>query len=145
MIEDFGTGYLPEYPDGSVFVPVRMDDAEPSTRKFLSHQFGMAGVVKQLIDHMMQQLIAQSVPPIQIARLTVLTNIAFVEKSHLSPGPLPASVPVQAAHQPAHQDDTTDILRRLNALENRLSAVETTLGRFLARLEPLRRLKRMFK
>lgn len=143
VIEDFGTGYLPEYPDGSAFVPVRMQDAEPGTREFVGHQFGMVGVVKQLIDHMMQQLITGAAPPIQIGRLVVLTNIAFVEKSAEPAGPIGLDPPMGTPAVVAAVPDAA-MVARVEALEQRLAAVETTLGRFLSRLEPLRRIKRLF-
>ena len=145
VIEDFGTGYMPEYPDGGAFVPVRMQDAEPGTREFVSHQFGMVGVVKQLVDHMMQQLMTGVAPPIQIARLVVLTNLAFVDKYGEPAGPIgldhPAA-PVAVAVAAGVPDAA--MAARVDALEQRLAAVETTLGRFLSRLEPLRRIKRLF-
>lgn len=142
VIEDFGTGYLPDYPDGSPFVPPPMGDAQPDTKVFASHHHGMAGVVKQLIDHMMQGLITQTPAPIQIARLVVLTNIAFVTKSHEPAGPIGSDRQTALPMSPDQGSGASS--DRLDRLEARLSAVEVTLGRLLARLEPLRRLKRLF-
>jgi hypothetical protein len=46
VIEDWGTGYWRSWPDGHDYLP-----PEPSSdRRFASHDFGMVGFVKQLID-----------------------------------------------------------------------------------------------
>jgi hypothetical protein len=80
-IEDFGTGFLPEYPDGAAFQAPREDDAEPGTRVFESHQYGMAGVVKQLQDHMMQELMTGVRSRYAIERMVIRTNLAILEKA----------------------------------------------------------------
>lgn len=60
VIEDWGTGYWPHYPDGKKFMldknhvsTLLHKDATPSTKrikKFPNFSFGMVGVIKQLID-----------------------------------------------------------------------------------------------
>jgi SAM-dependent methyltransferase len=130
VIEDFGTGYLPDYPDGSAFVAPADGDAVPATRVFASHQFGMAGVVKQLIDHMMQGLITGQASHLVVERLVVLTNIAFIEKSLGPAGPVPVAVTTLAP------------VSDLAGLEARVAEIEVVLGRLLRRLSPLRWLAR---
>jgi hypothetical protein len=80
VIEDFGTAFLPEYPDGRAFQDLAEDDATEKTVIFTSHQYGMVGVIKQLIDHMMRELMLGMRSFIDIERLTILTNVAFIQK-----------------------------------------------------------------
>jgi hypothetical protein len=56
MIEDWGTGYWPSFPDGKRFTPAFLGDSAPrkpwQTRKQIrSHSYGMVGFVKSLVDH----------------------------------------------------------------------------------------------
>ncbi|MHB8235060.1 MAG: class I SAM-dependent methyltransferase [Solirubrobacteraceae bacterium] len=61
-IEDWGTGYLPDWPDGGPLRPARLDvanldaadaapEAEGAPAAMPSHDLGMVGLVKRLIDH----------------------------------------------------------------------------------------------
>ena len=147
VIEDFGTGMMVEYPDGEAFVEPPWDDARPGTRRFESHRSGMVGVVKQLIDHMMTELIAGRPAAFAIARVTILTNIAFVEKdpsASVGPPPPPAEPDPQAVARLTSSDLPTlaDAIRQQDA---RLAAAEAQLGRLLQILRPVLRLARWLR
>jgi SAM-dependent methyltransferase len=92
-IEDYCTGFLPEYPDGSPWVEPPAFDTGSGTRRFESHQFGMVGVVKQLIDHMARELITGQISYLAIEKMSIRTNLALIEKSTLTPGPPPVRRP----------------------------------------------------
>ena len=47
---------------------------------FPSHQYGMVGLVKQLLDHAMAPTVQGSHTRFAIEKLTVLTNIAIIHK-----------------------------------------------------------------
>ena len=81
VIEDFGTGFLKEYPDGAPFAAPPESDSVPTAQVFASHQHGMVGVVKQLLDHLMTELMTGQRSRYDIERMTILTNIAFVQKA----------------------------------------------------------------
>jgi len=142
VIEDFGTAYMPEYPDGSSFVEPLSGDMTSDTIVFESHQFGMVGVVKQLIDHMMQELMTGTRSYLSIARMTILVNIAFIEKSTLPGGPLP--VPTATGGESAAQKfgDLTGQIRRL---ETRVAELERVLGRLVGHLRPLLAMRRILR
>ncbi len=80
-IEDCGTGFLPEYPDGEKFREPPLDDTRPKTRQFASHQFGMIGVVKQLVDFMSQELMTGARPRFDIDRMVLRPNLALAHKA----------------------------------------------------------------
>ncbi|HTW70955.1 MAG TPA: hypothetical protein VME47_13780 [Acetobacteraceae bacterium] len=80
-IEDFGTGFLPEYPDGAGFRAPPPDDAQPATRQFESHQFGMVGVVKQILDYMMQELMTGTHSFLDVDQIVLRPNIAVIHKA----------------------------------------------------------------
>lgn len=46
IVEDWGTGYWPDWPDGEKFEPAIVDG-----HRIVSHDFGMVGFAKHLIDH----------------------------------------------------------------------------------------------
>lgn len=54
VIEDWQTGYMPDWPDGSVRVPrpdiIEVTEGGASKKRLPSHDFGMVGFVKQLLD-----------------------------------------------------------------------------------------------
>ena len=97
VIEDFGTGFLPDYPDGAAFSPPEWADAVPGAREFRSSQFGMVGVIKQLIDNLMQELMTGSRSYLSIERLIIESNVAFIEKGQQPGGPWPGFMPSAAA------------------------------------------------
>lgn len=51
VVEDWGTGYWPDWPDGAVSAPVALaEDAGALPRRIVSHDHGMVGFVKFLVD-----------------------------------------------------------------------------------------------
>jgi predicted O-methyltransferase YrrM len=140
VIEDFGTGFLPEYPDGHRFQDPSPDDAVESTKIFTSHQYGMVGVVKQLIDHMMRELMLGTRSFLDIERLTILTNVAFIQKS-ARPGGVPdIATPmrglspeniVSLPHIKSNAAEPSTVRRTAGAL---LHAEQSRLGRIWGRL-----------
>ncbi|WP_158932967.1 hypothetical protein [Acidisphaera sp. S103] len=138
VIEDFGTGFLREYPDGRDFAVPNWNDAVPDAREFHSSQHGMVGVVKQLVEPLMQELMTASRPYLAIERLTIETNIVFIDKSLKPGGPLPVSAQTVGA-QPAAEGTEA----RLDALvetvrdhADRIAGVERLLLRLLRILGP---------
>jgi cephalosporin hydroxylase len=129
VIEDFGTGFIPAYPDGVVYQEMRWDDAVEGTTLFASSQSGMVGLVKQLVEPMMQGLMTGSQPFLQIQRLTIETNIAFIEKA-TGPSPVPPTLP-EAGAAPV-RDELMATLRsheeRLGRLEAQIEVLRRTLG-----------------
>jgi predicted transcriptional regulator len=130
VIEDYGTGFMPAYPDGAAFREPSWADAEPATREFTSHQFGMAGVIKQIMDYMMQELMTGTRPWFAVERMTVLTNVALIEKS-LTPGRpvrfLPQTEPV-APPPYATSAQIDEIAARLDQLADRLTSAEQAIA-----------------
>jgi SAM-dependent methyltransferase len=52
VVEDWGTGYWNDWPDGGAYqqnAPVVYHDEFP--KRIVSHEFGMVGLVKHLVDH----------------------------------------------------------------------------------------------
>lgn len=82
VIEDWGTGYWKEWPDGADYV--QPTDTE---KIFPSHQNGMVGVVKQLIDELAISDITHEtfgMPPVQkslIAEMSIYTGQVFIVKA----------------------------------------------------------------
>lgn len=139
VIEDFGTGYLPEYPDGAPFVAPAIDGVGPDTTIFASNQHGMAGVVKQLIDHLMTELMTGKQSAFAIERITVLTNIAFIGKS---PGRQPNPVDMVPEGIPGPADGMSSqillLTGELGRQKARIAELEAVVGRVLGKLTPLR-------
>jgi hypothetical protein len=97
VIEDFGTGYMGVYPDGRDFAAPDWNDADPGATEFRSAQDGMVGVVKQLVDYLMQELMTGVRSHLPIQGITIETNIVFIEKSLQPPGPVPETVTAAVA------------------------------------------------
>jgi len=137
VIEDFGTGFFADFPDGRDFAAPDCNDAIPGTVEFRSSQHGVVGVVKQLIEPLMHELMTGIRPSLAIERLTIETNIVFIEKSMQSSGPPPVPVPVPAAAAAGPREPSIDsAAARLEALcqavkqhEERLAQVEQILAR----------------
>jgi hypothetical protein len=125
VIEDFGTGYLGQYPDGEDFRPPDWQDAVPGTTVFASSQFGMVGVVKQLIDEMMQELMTGQRSWLAIDRITIETNLAIIRKSTLPAGPRPRPEPAAAG--------------AVRDLAPAVNAIAATVAEHAARIEELER------
>jgi hypothetical protein len=140
-IEDFCTGFLPEYPDGSKWVEPPAYDTSSGTRLFESHQFGMVGVVKQLIDHMARELITGQSSFLAIEKMIVRTNLALIEKSTLQPGPPPVRRPgdTDVPGQQHPDGDISALGADIRSLDRRVTDLETVdihrLQRTIADLE----------
>ncbi len=50
IIEDWGTGYLDDWPDGKQFNLSTQTDPKPGKHPFACHSYGMVGFVKELVD-----------------------------------------------------------------------------------------------
>lgn len=77
FVEDYGTGYMAGFPDGAAFAEPVSDQQQV----FPSHQFGMVGWMKQLIDEIHRSAITpdhQSRYPIE--SITFWPHIALVRK-----------------------------------------------------------------
>jgi len=106
-IEDWGTGYWESWPDGQRWQPPsdfplsgaapRAPSRAPAPRQFPSHQYGMVGFVKELIDEVGADDATREGPdgtPMRrslIAALHMLPALAVVVKSRKAP-------PVRRAH-----------------------------------------------
>jgi|GEM_PF-2322070 len=141
-IEDFGTGYLPDYADGQRWTGPIWSDAVPGNALFRSSQYGMVGVVKQLVDHLMQELTVGTRPYLAIERLVIETNIAFIEKS-LKPG---ASAPEEGAIHPAdiRPAELAELATLVKLQGKRLADLERVLDRVRRFLAPALWLRRKF-
>ena len=96
VIEDWGTGYLPDWHDGAVVAepvaaatldrsPVEMGDL-PAPIPLPSHDLGMVGVVKRLVDHVSRGTIAYASPervdaPLTISSMEVYDGLAVLRKA----------------------------------------------------------------
>lgn len=140
VIEDIGTAFLPAYPDGEEHRIPAWDDAVRGTELFLSHQFGMVGVVKQLIDHMMQELVTGKRSYLPIKRIDLQSNMAVVEKLNEPGPPTPGHLP-GADVEPVVDKVAirlTEIDAELARHSDRLEALARALGGVVRRMAPLR-------
>jgi hypothetical protein len=144
VIEDYGTGFIPEYPDGKAFVPPEWADAVPGQQQFHSSQYGMVGVIKQLVEHLMQELMTGTRSYLAIERLIVETNIVFIEKSQQPGAAWPGYIPDAPASRPAGTtpSDERAVQDALEDHEKRLAEVERVVTRLRGALAPLLRLLR---
>jgi hypothetical protein len=149
VIEDFGTGFLPEFPDGVPYAAPDWTDAQPGTREFLGSQFGMVGVIKQLVDVIMQEMMTGKPHYLTIDHLIIEPNIVFIEKSTKPgatwPGHIPA--PGSQVEQPIGSPSASvDELRAIT--ENhaaRLAELERIIGLMRRILAPALWLRRLFQ
>jgi SAM-dependent methyltransferase len=97
VIEDWGTGYLPDFYDGGPVgepIAVATLDSSPATMRpdvnapipLPSHDVGMVGVVKRLVDHVARGTIAYGSPELvgealPIASMEVYDGIVVLRKS----------------------------------------------------------------
>ena len=83
VLEDYGTGYMPGFPDGQPFAaPPR----SPEQREFPSHHHGMVGWLKQLVDEIHMREIGGALPQrFPIAWLQIHHSIALVQKRGARP------------------------------------------------------------
>jgi SAM-dependent methyltransferase len=149
-IENFGTGMLARYPDGEAYVEPAFDDARPDTMLFKSHQSGTVGLVKQIIDYMMKELMTGNHCVFAIERITFLVNVAFIQKSHgmgesaEGVSPLSAAQPTSMAGQ-ALSAELAAIVAEAKQNSARLAAVEAVLGRVVGAIGPLRSAYRLLR
>jgi hypothetical protein len=75
-IEDWGTGYLPTWPDG------REGQVEPDSADHMpSHDSGMVGFVKQLVDELHAHMVAPEARPSKFASMTLHTGVCIITKA----------------------------------------------------------------
>lgn len=80
VIEDWGTGYMQHWPDGAAYTPSTFDSAQ----RFPSHDAGVVGYVKSLVDHVGRADIVAGGGQIQafpIEFMTVAPGLVFMKKS----------------------------------------------------------------
>ena len=80
VIEDTCTAFGPENYDGAIYSPPELG-LPGLPRIFPSHQHGMIGFIKQLIDHAQAPTAAGGYTRYAIERITVMTNFAVVHKA----------------------------------------------------------------
>lgn len=139
VIEDFGTGYLGAYPDGRDFAVPDCNDAVPGATEFRSSQHGMVGVVKQLVDLLMQELMTGVRSHLSIERIIIETNIVFIEKSLQPGGPLPDPAQMSTVAPEPGADRLDTLTGTLADHGERIRRLEVLAGRTPARSPWLRR------
>ena len=93
VIEDWGTGYWHDWPDGALATPHHDSLLDKLWRRvtkmpapFLSHQYGMVGLIKQLVDEQGSADLTRgsySKPPgrpSKFASMTIAPSIVFIRK-----------------------------------------------------------------
>lgn len=75
IIEDWGTGYFDDWPDGNHFQKFRSEAVDGQiVKRIPSHDFGMVGFVKSLVD----EVAGDNVKPLLSAAPTRLDTISFM-------------------------------------------------------------------
>lgn len=75
-IEDWGTGYLSTWPDG------RESQVEPDSDDHMpSHDAGMVGFVKQLVDELHSHMVTPEGRPSTFASMTLHTGVCIITKA----------------------------------------------------------------
>ncbi|HET8996347.1 MAG TPA: class I SAM-dependent methyltransferase [Acetobacteraceae bacterium] len=133
-IEDYGTGFMPEYPDGAAFVEPPQGDSVPETQVFASHQYGMVGVLKQLMDHLMTELMTGQPPRYDIERMTILSNIALVQKAGGVPMQGAASVPAPGAGADRALDQVPLMAAEMRRQGERIAALDSAMRELVEQL-----------
>jgi hypothetical protein len=75
-IEDWGTGYLPSWPDGR-----KRHEAADTEDHMPSHDAGMVGFVKQLIDELHAHMVTPEERPSKFASMTLHTGVCIITKA----------------------------------------------------------------
>jgi SAM-dependent methyltransferase len=149
VIENFGTGMLARYPDGEAYTEPALDDTRPDTKLFKSHQSGITGVVKQIIDYMMKELMTGDRCVFAIERITILVNVAFIQKSpghgELAEAASPLSATQSTLAGQALAAELAAIITEARQNSDRLAAVEAVLGRIVDAMAPLRSAYRLLR
>lgn len=74
-IEDWGTGYMPEWPDGRVAAA-----APDSEHRMPSHDAGMVGFIKQLVDELHADMVTPERRPSKFASMTLHAGLCIIRK-----------------------------------------------------------------
>jgi hypothetical protein len=80
IIEDTCTAFGPDNFDGAVYSPPELG-LLGMPRIFPSHQYGMIGFIKQLVDHSQAPTAVGGYTRYAIKRITVMTNFAVLHKA----------------------------------------------------------------
>jgi len=80
IIEDTCTAFHPPNYDGAIYSPPEIG-LPGMPQIFPSHQHGMIGLIKQLVDHAQAPTAAGGYTRYAIERITVMTNFAVVHKA----------------------------------------------------------------
>jgi len=81
VIEDWGTGYMKTWPDGAAY---KAPKAEAEQSRFGSHDAGMVGFVKSLVDHLARADVNHGGGSIEghpIDFMTFAPGLVFIKKS----------------------------------------------------------------
>ena len=90
VIEDIGTSFLPEhFDDGTAFVEPPVVDDQQDITLFPSHQNGLVGYAKQLVDHLQMDLATRTPKTLPVERITFRTNLVVIERSASPTSPSP--------------------------------------------------------
>ncbi len=97
VLEDWGTGYMPDFPDGGLVTepvagglldssPVPMLPGEDAAIPMPSHELGMVGLVKRLVDHVARGTVAHYTPdavdtPLAIASIEIYDGVVVLRKA----------------------------------------------------------------
>jgi SAM-dependent methyltransferase len=60
VVEDWATGYWADWPDGGLFEDLALDHGGPVPKRIPTHDYGMVGFVKHLVDEVMSSGIRPS-------------------------------------------------------------------------------------
>lgn len=77
VVEDWGTGYWKDWADGMAYQDIKFEG-----RKIISHDFGMVGFVKSLID----EVGASDIKPDKLGDIFIKTKKQTVKYIHYYPG-----------------------------------------------------------
>lgn len=84
IIEDWGTGYWDDWPDGKAYRPPDIQDREG---KFYCHSYGMVGFIKELVDEQGASDLTRARQDSKLKRgskfesLLIAPSIVFVRKA----------------------------------------------------------------
>jgi hypothetical protein len=90
VIEDWGTGYWDDWPDGKSFEPQLPEQNCDIQRYFASHNYGMVGFIKQLVDEQgaraltRRKLTGEPERASLFESMMIVPSIVFIKKAGLS-------------------------------------------------------------
>ncbi len=76
VIEDWGTGYMPSWPDGQPLVVQSDSDAH-----LPSHDAGMVGLIKQLVDEIHSDMTTPEKRPSKFSSMALHAGICVIQKA----------------------------------------------------------------